>query len=828
MPTVAERERPRVPNHELVRVIGRGAYGEIWMARSITGALRAVKIVDQRTFVSESSFQREFEGMARFEPISRSDAGFVDILHVGRDEGGHFFYYVMELADDVTGGHVEPEEYVPKTLRTELQRRSRLLVNECLEIAISLTRALGVLHCRGLVHRDIKPANVIFVGGVPKIADIGLVAASGQSSFVGTEGYVPPEGPGSVPADLFSLGKVLYEMTMGKDRLDFPALHSDLTSLPDKERLLKVNTLLMRACASDVHERYASAAEMLADLERIRDGRSLTPRRRGLLPYFGVAAAVALAAGGTWWHWARQPGAVKVESDPPGAMIVLKEGGLMQRAPALFARLASGRHTVRVMLPDFDAQEIAFDVPPHQELALPVVHLRRSHGRLQLTSAPAGAEYTLLAGDRTVATGKCPALLDNLETGEYSVRFLHAGCLEERKVEVQRQEAAAVSAEFVFGKVSITSEPAGAEIQIDGKPAGAAPLETELTRGPHEVVARFAKWPEQKKKIDVQPAGNPPLEFRFARGSVKITSSPVGATVRVDGREIPDRTPLLIEGLEPGPVSYELQLPGHKPATLTGEVIPGEQLFLAVRLNRRPGPRRDEPWENSLQMKFAPLATVLCGVWPVRVRDYDAFCQATGRERQKQDFPQDPQHPVVRVNYDDATAFCTWLTQKEIQAGLLEDGQRYRLPTDAEWSEAAGLPPENGATPEERDGKLSDYPWGRQWPPPAGAGNYADASQKGATLRIPNYRDGFPQTSPVGSFAANPRGLYDIGGNVWQWVFDPYKSATGQRGKDWGVLRGGSWGTSRQAELRSSYRNVVDRTERDVIFGFRTVLVPEP
>src|SRR3954449_5567435 len=134
MPIAAERERPRVPNHELVRVIGRGAYGEIWMARSLTGAMRAVKIVDQRTFESESSFQREFEGMARFEPISRSDSGFVDILHVGRDEGGHFFYYVMELADDVTGHSVALEDYVPKTLRSELRRRPRLPVTECIAI----------------------------------------------------------------------------------------------------------------------------------------------------------------------------------------------------------------------------------------------------------------------------------------------------------------------------------------------------------------------------------------------------------------------------------------------------------------------------------------------------------------------------------------------------------------------------------------------------------------------------------------------------------------------------------------------------------------------
>jgi serine/threonine protein kinase len=94
------RDPPKVPNHDLMKVIGRGSYGEIWLARSLTGTLRAVKIVHRSTFDSEKSFQREFEGMARFEPISREHEGFIDILHVGRDEAGGFFYYVMELADD--------------------------------------------------------------------------------------------------------------------------------------------------------------------------------------------------------------------------------------------------------------------------------------------------------------------------------------------------------------------------------------------------------------------------------------------------------------------------------------------------------------------------------------------------------------------------------------------------------------------------------------------------------------------------------------------------------------------------------------------------------
>src|SRR4051794_13264429 len=95
---------PLIPDYELLRVIGRGAYGEIWLARGLTGALRAVKIVHRSTFENERAFNREFSGMSSFEPISRAHSGFVDILHVGRNDASGFFYYVMELADDETSG----------------------------------------------------------------------------------------------------------------------------------------------------------------------------------------------------------------------------------------------------------------------------------------------------------------------------------------------------------------------------------------------------------------------------------------------------------------------------------------------------------------------------------------------------------------------------------------------------------------------------------------------------------------------------------------------------------------------------------------------------
>ena len=177
---------PAIPDHTVLRIIGRGSYGEIWLARGLTGACRAVKVVYRSSFESERSFAREFDGMSSFEPVSRDHDGFVDILHVGRTET--FFYYIMELADDEATGQplspvasaVELAGYAPRTLKGELDRRKQLPVDECLRLGASLAAALDDLHSHRLTHRDIKPANIIFVDGHPKLADIGLVASVGQ------------------------------------------------------------------------------------------------------------------------------------------------------------------------------------------------------------------------------------------------------------------------------------------------------------------------------------------------------------------------------------------------------------------------------------------------------------------------------------------------------------------------------------------------------------------------------------------------------------------------------------------------------------------------
>ena len=87
---------PSIPDHELLRRIGEGSYGEVWLARNKLGPLRAVKVVYRRAFEDARPFEREFRGIQKFEPISRSHDGFVDILVGGTEE---YFYYVMELVD---------------------------------------------------------------------------------------------------------------------------------------------------------------------------------------------------------------------------------------------------------------------------------------------------------------------------------------------------------------------------------------------------------------------------------------------------------------------------------------------------------------------------------------------------------------------------------------------------------------------------------------------------------------------------------------------------------------------------------------------------------
>src|SRR5947208_4088763 len=290
-------DAPDIPDFELLRCIGRGSYGEVWLARNILGTYRAVKIVERKAFRDEEAFEREFSGLQQFEPVSREHDGFVAILHVSRNRAAGFFYYVMELADnDTKRDRIDPDTYVPKTLTNELEKCRRLSVSQSVQLGLSLSGPLAELHRRVLVHRDEKPSNIIFVKGHAKLADIGLVAQTGEKKCLGTEGYIPPEGPGKPQADLYSLGMVLYEASTGTDRLDYPELPADFNAMPEREAFLKLNAIILKACDSDVRKRYQTATELSNDLTKLGFGTPV-PKGRSNFGQLSTILSVVFVSG---------------------------------------------------------------------------------------------------------------------------------------------------------------------------------------------------------------------------------------------------------------------------------------------------------------------------------------------------------------------------------------------------------------------------------------------------------------------------------------------------------------------------------------------------
>jgi len=312
---------PAIPQHSLICPIGGGSYGEVWLARDVLGTYRAVKIVKRVNFRDDRPYMREFEGIRLFEPVSREHEGLVDILQVGKNQAEGYFYYIMELADDVSGSAVclaDPGSYVPKTLRSILKRPASgiepteqgtgaLPFGRCIEIGIPLAAAVAHMHQKRLVHRDIKPSNIIFVNGMPKLADIGLVTgAHEQCSWVGTEGYVPPEGPGHPQADIYALGKVLYEMMTGFRARDYPKLPENWASSPELTEFNELNQVVLRACEAKSDLRYSTTEDLLSELRLLQNKKSVLRLRRleranrrlkMVLAGLGVLLIVAALAG---------------------------------------------------------------------------------------------------------------------------------------------------------------------------------------------------------------------------------------------------------------------------------------------------------------------------------------------------------------------------------------------------------------------------------------------------------------------------------------------------------------------------------------------------
>ncbi|MEZ5386825.1 MAG: SUMF1/EgtB/PvdO family nonheme iron enzyme [Prosthecobacter sp.] len=237
---------------------------------------------------------------------------------------------------------------------------------------------------------------------------------------------------------------------------------------------------------------------------------------------------------------------------------------------------------------------------------------------------------------------------------------------------------------------------------------------------------------------------------------------------------------------------------------------------------------------NSLGMKFLPVkgTDVLFCIHETRYQDYAAYAaENTGIDGAWKNQSYDgyalterkEEHPVTQVNWEDAQKFCAWLSKKE--------GKTYRLPTDREWSIAVGIGRtekwKSDTTPAQVFKDQKEFPWGDDFPPKGKepVGNYSDESRKAKAPRegdsyLERYDDGFPATAPVMSYKPNKLGLYDLGGNVWEWCEDWYDNAKTDR-----VLRGGSWHNGGRGYLLSSHRVHRIPGHRYDSHGFRVVLV---
>ena len=269
--------------YDCIKQIGSGGYGYVYLLSSGQSSSQrhvAGKFVHRDAFgfpgdaAAGEGYKRALEGLQNFRSVNIESEYLLRIFEVRERHEEGYFCYMMELADDIESGrHVNGHAYTPRTLKNELERsgvRRRLPSRRCIEIAIMLARGLQVLHESGFTHRDVRPSNIIFVDGVPKLADIDLLAGNDAAlpSYI-PRNYAAPEGCHSNCADIFSLGKSIYEMCTGFPVRSYPCLPPDIRHWDDHSLMLEINRIIAKACARDLRKRYRSAGEMLSDLERI-------------------------------------------------------------------------------------------------------------------------------------------------------------------------------------------------------------------------------------------------------------------------------------------------------------------------------------------------------------------------------------------------------------------------------------------------------------------------------------------------------------------------------------------------------------------------------
>ncbi len=781
-PETAEAAR-LFPGYEVLRLLGRGGMGAVYQARQIElDRLVAIKLLPLEISVDKDfadRFRREARAMAKL-----NHPHIITVFDFGQTSDGHLFF-AMEF---VEGANLHDVIHGPG-----------LAPDQALSIAAQVCTALAYAHGKGVVHRDIKPANVMIgTDGQVKVADFGLARLTDTSAtdfghtmtgtVMGTPDYMAPEQKRGMNvdhrADIYSLGVMLYEMLCRETPQGAFELPSHRTGCDPR-----LDAIVLKAMQQTPDRRYQSTQEMKADVESAR-----SPLPAASLPPTAAPHPLPKALPRTP-SMAAAPGSAKKSRTSlvvastvvfavllGAAVFFLKNYG--RDASPGTGKVTGGASTTPVANPA--------PAEPWQDVLRDRVRFPTRNG------APLVPE----AGG-FIIDGEIPLSSLTAHDGAMRCRFIPRNL-----IAVYFRRGAG------DGYYEIWFWPDGTKAHF---------IHHQNREDKNGQNVRI--WTLPRPLRDGEPAE---AELRCVAGTFTFTMN--GALL---GSE-------KVNDLPPGEFWF----------SSNGEALLQSVEYLDLDTARSASPpvgastsvtaTKDAPFVNSLGMKFVPVPItggptggqrVLFSVWETRVQDYEVFAKETKREWPNPGFEQGPTHPAVNVSWEDATAFCAWLTERERKAGKLGANEAYRLPSDHEWSCAVGIGEREEAAklPNEKDGKIADvFPWGSVWPPPKGAGNYAGEELRPALAAgkyfwikgvLAGYRDDFVETAPVGSFAANRFGLFDMGGNVWQWCEDWFDKEQKDRG-----LRGASWDNYDRDGLLSSHRTHNAPGHRGYVDSFRCVV----